>query len=163
MPEDQSQERKKNLIRDFNDTRLSILRATRGLPGEKVSEVFLGSWGILDLLAHLHGWDLTNMASAASILSGELPDFYVEYDKDWASYNAKLIAEHKRGDLELMVALVEESRSSLVDFLEQLSPEEIFGDYGVRRGRYKITINKLIEAETKDERTHLDQIRQFLK
>ena len=61
-----------------------------------------------------------------------------------------------------MISLVKESHSDLLSFLEELSPAALLKDQGVRRGRYKVIISRLIEVEIKDERTHLEQIRQFL-
>jgi hypothetical protein len=158
-----TEEQKATLISNFTDTRSSILRAAGSIPDERIDEVFVGSWRILELLAHLRGWDLTNIQAAKDILSGKVPDFYAESDKDWASYNAKLVSQHREADLESMIASVDSSRSDLVALLNQLDAKDIFGDNGVRRGSYKVTIARLIEAETKDEIEHLDQIRRFLE
>ncbi|MFA9407075.1 MAG: ClbS/DfsB family four-helix bundle protein [Anaerolineales bacterium] len=154
---------KATLIRIFNETRSSILQAASSIPDERVGEVFVGSWGILELLAHLRGWDLTNVEAAKDILAGKVPDFYTESDNDWASYNAKLVSEHRQADLEKMIASVDASRSDLAVFLYDLDADDIFGDHGVRRGSYKVTIGSLIEADTKDGMEHLDQICRFLE
>lgn len=158
-----TEEHKATLISNFTDTRSSILRAAGSIPDDRIVKAFLGSWGILEVLAHLRGWDLTNIQAAKDILSGKVPDFYAESDKDWASYNAKLVSQHREADLESMIASVDSSRSDLVALLNQLDAKDIFGDHGVRRGSYKVTIARLIEAETKDEIEHLDQIRRFLE
>jgi hypothetical protein len=164
MPEIQSLEAKKiSLMKEFNETRLKVLDAARLFSGENVHKAFVGSWGILEILAHLKGWDLTNLDAARSILLGQVPDFYAYYDKDWASYNARLVAQWKQPDLEMMIKAVDESRAEMVEYLKQLSPDDLFGDHGVRRKRYKVTISRLIEADTKDVNEHLDQIRHFLK
>lgn len=155
-------EKKAKLIANLNDTRSSILEAAASLPDDRVDEEFVGSWGIMELLAHLRGWDLTNIQAAKAIPSGRLPDFYAEYDKDWATYNAKLVSRHRQDDLVTMISSVDASRSDLVVFLNQLDAEDIFGDHGVRRGNYKVTIARLIEADIKDGKEHLDQIRRFL-
>jgi hypothetical protein len=157
------EENKATLISNFNDTRSSILEAAASIPDDSVDEAFVGSWGILELLGHLRGWDLTNIQAAKDILSSKVPGFYAESDKDWASYNTKLVSRHRQADLESMIASVHSSHSDLVALLNQLDAKDIFGDHGVRRGSYKVTIARLIEAETKDEVEHLDQIRRFLE
>ena len=157
------EENKATLIGNFNNARLSILKAAISMPADRVDEAFVGSWGILELLAHLRGWDLTNIQAVKDILSGKVPDFYAESDKDWASYNAKLVSQHRQADLESMIASVDSSRSDLVALLNQLDAKDIFGDHGVRRGSYKVTIARLIEADIKDGIEHLDQIRRFLE
>lgn len=156
------EEKKATLINKLNDTRSFILEAAASIPDNRVDEVFVGSWGILELLAHLRGWDLTNIEAARDILSGKVPNFYAEYDKDWASYNRKLVARYRQADLQSMISLVDASRSDLVALLNQLDADDIFGDHGVRRGNYKVTIARLIEADIKDGIEHLDQIRRFL-
>ncbi len=156
------EDEKATLIRSFKSTRATILEMASTVPADRIGEAFIGSWGILDLLAHLRGWDLTNHQSAKDILVGKLPDFYSEYDRDWALYNAKLVALHRQDSLEKMISSVEESHSDLVAFLELLKPDDIFDDHGVRRGNYKVTISRLIEADTEDVQKHLDQIRRFL-
>jgi hypothetical protein len=157
------EEHKATLISKFTDTRSSILRSAESIPDDRIDEAFVGSWGILEILAHLRGWDLTNIQAAKDILSGKVPDFYDERDKDWASYTAKLVSQHREADLESMIASVDSSHSGLVALLNQLDSKDIFGDHGVRRGSYKVTIARLIEAETKDEIEHMAQISRFLE
>ena len=155
-------EAKNALIQHFRSTRSSILEAAADLPVASLNTPFVGSWGILELLAHLRGWDLTNLQAAIDIPRGTLPAFYAEFDPDWASYNARLVAQNKLDDLGPMIASVVESQSELLRLLNQLSPQDVFGDHGVRRGRYKVTIDRLIQAETEDEEKHLQQVRGFL-
>jgi hypothetical protein len=157
------EEKKATLISNLNEIRSSILEAAASIPDNRIDEAFVGSWGILELLAHLRGWDLTNIQAAKDILSGKVPDFYTESDKDWASYNAKLVSQHRQADLESMISSVDSSRADLVALLNQLDAKDIFGDHGVRRGSYKVTIARLIEADIKDGIEHLDQIRRFLE
>lgn len=157
------EEKKATLINNLNETRTSILEAAASIPDSRINEAFVGSWGILELLAHLRGWDLTNIQAAKDILSGKVPDFYAESDKDWASYNAKLVSQHRQVDLESIISSVDSSRAELVALLNQLDAKDIFADHGVRRGSYKVTIARLIEADIKDGIEHLDQIRRFLE
>lgn len=70
---------------------------------------------------------------------------------------------HKQYDLEKMIAAVDESRAAVNEYLEQLKPEDLFGDHGVRQKGYRVAIARSIEADTKDVLEHLDQLRQFLK
>lgn len=151
------------MLDEFSQVRTAILAMARQFNPNEVSRVFLGSWTILDLLAHLRGWDFTNLQAAQDILNGKLPDFYGQFDKDWASYNAKLITLYKEDTLEAMLAAVAESHASLIQYLFALSPEELFTDQGVRHGNYKVIISRLIEAEKRDERKHLEQIENFIR
>lgn len=149
------------MLGSFAEVRRLILEECASFASEYVTRKFIGSWDVLDLLAHLRGWDFTNLQSARDILQGRLPDFYGHYDKDWASYNALLVKQHRRATLTDMVQAVQESHAELLQYLEQLSPSQLLNDQGVRHGNYKVIISRLIEAETRDERRHLEQIRRF--
>ncbi|MFZ3080081.1 MAG: hypothetical protein WA109_10370, partial [Bellilinea sp.] len=55
-----AQFKKNALIADMVDTRAKILEAAKNVPPPLRTEVFLGTWSLLDLLAHLAGWDDAN-------------------------------------------------------------------------------------------------------
>jgi uncharacterized damage-inducible protein DinB len=155
------QAKKDEIIAELVGTRRKILDAASSLPPEKQAEVFLGVWSVKDLLAHLVGWDFTNLEAAKSVLAGKLPDFYSHYDRDWKTYNARLVAEHKRDDFAELLSSVEDSLQQLVNFLDTIPAEEFDKDRGVRYKRYKVTIARLLQAETTDEKTHHGQIEEF--
>jgi hypothetical protein len=153
---------KGKLKSQFFDTRTAILHAASQLSHTAQNKTFLGTWSIKDLLAHLAGWDYTNLAAAQDIQAGKLPAFYAHYDKDWKTYNAELVAKYKRDDFEELLALVHDSHRRLIEYLETIPAEAFERDFGVRTGRnYKVTIARLLEAEWKDEQEHLEQIREF--
>ena len=97
-----AQEKKESIIAALIQARRNILDVAYALPLEKQDEVFLGVWSVADLLAHLIGWDYTNLDATKSILQGELPEFYSHRDRDWETYNALLIERHKEEDLSLI-------------------------------------------------------------
>ncbi len=67
----------------------------------------------------------------------------------------------ERDDFAELLSSVEDSLQQLVDFLETISAEEFDKDRGVRHKGYKVTIARLLQAETKDEKTHHKQIEEF--
>jgi hypothetical protein len=153
---------KNRILQGHQAVRREILETVSRLSPEKRDRVFLGSWSVKDLLAHLTGWDFTNIAAARAVKQGRLPEFYTCRDKDWQTYNARLVKENKLEGWEAMLARVEESHRELVEFMEALSTEDFFKDWGVRYKGYKVMISRLVEAETKDESVHLVQIQSFL-
>lgn len=155
------QRKKDNIISALTEARRKILHVAYTLPREKQGEVFLGEWSIQDLLAHLVGWDYTNMAATKSILSGELPEFYSHHDRDWASYNALLVQRHKTEDYAELLHSVEASHRALVDLLATVPEDEFEKDRGVRYKRLKVTIARLLQAEAEDEEEHHQQIKEF--
>ena len=117
---------------------------------------------MVDLIAHLIGWDFANLAAAKDIQAGKLPDFYAHYDKDWKTYNAELVAKYKRDNFDELLALARDSHGQLIAYLESVPAEAFEKDFGVRTGRnYKVTIARLLQAELKDEQEHLKQIQEF--
>jgi hypothetical protein len=158
---DKAQRKKDNIISALTQARRKILKVAHALPAEKQGEVFLGTWSAQDLLAHLVGWDYTNIAATKSILAGELPEFYSHHDRDWASYNAFLIERHNREDYAELLHSVEASHRALVDLLATVPEDEFEKDRGIRYNRYKVTIARLLQAEAEDEEEHYRQIKEF--
>jgi hypothetical protein len=157
-------EAKKDLIlSEFINTRKGILETVCEYPATIREQVFLGFWSIKDLLAHLIGWDFTNLEAARDVQRGRLPSFYTYIDKDWSSYNALLVIQYKRDDFDVLLSCVKDSHKQLVAYLETLPVEDFFKDWGVRYKGIKVTISRLLVAETKDERVHLEQVRTFVK
>jgi len=155
-------EEKRNILDDFRKIRIDIIELVSRFPSEQVNTAFIGSWSILDLLAHLCGWDYTNLQAAQDILQGRLPAFYAQRDKDWQTYNAGLVRQYKQDNLSAMLQALNVSHSQLTAYLEQLTTEQFMTDQGVRHGNYKVIISRLIVADTKDVRKHLDQIQGYM-
>jgi hypothetical protein len=154
---------KQELLSHLLETRADILRAAIQLSPEAQNTVFLGIWSLKDLLAHLAGWDFTNLEAAKNVQAGKLPAFYARYDKDWKTYNTELVAKYKRDDFEELLTLVRDSQRQLIEYLETVPAEALEKDFGVRSARgTKVTIARLLEAEWKDEQVHLEQIRNFV-
>jgi hypothetical protein len=156
-----TQAEKDEIISGLVETRRRILDVASCLPPEKQDEVFLGVWSVKDLLAHLVGWDFTNTEAAREILAGEVPNFYSYYDRDWKSYNARLVVEYKRDNFAYLLSSVEDSHQRLIDFLKTIPAEEFDKERGVRFKRYKVTIARLLQAEIDDEKVHHVQIKEF--
>ena len=155
--------RKDQIISNLIETRQNILAEASRLSDAQRGQIFLGIWSIKDLLAHLVGWDKTNLDAAKSVLQGNLPSFYEYRDHDWQTYNAMLVKNYKRNSFQELVAAIEQSQKELVDFLQTIPPEQFNKDFGVRFRGYKVTVQRLLEAELEDEQTHLQQILDFIQ
>lgn len=154
---------KDDLLFGLKAVRESILAETLALPAETSDRVFLGTWSVMDLLAHLAGWDFTNLQAARDILDSLLPEFYEHHDKDWKTYNAALVAKYKRADFREQIELVREAQKQLIDYLQTLPAEDFKLDMGVRAKGIKVTIARLLQAELEDETIHFEQIVEFRK
>ncbi len=156
-----TQEKKDKIISELVEARRKILDAAYSLPEEKQDEVFLGVWSVKDLLAHLVGWDYTNIQAVGELLEAKLPAFYSYYDRDWKTYNARLVEEHKKDDFVELLASVEASHRELISLLETVPAEEFEKDRGIRSGRYKVTIARILQTEADDEKKHHTQMKEF--
>jgi hypothetical protein len=155
--------RKNKVLSSLVEVRQNILDETSKLSETEQDQVFLGVWTVKDLLAHFIGWDETNLQATKSVLKGQLPSFYEHRDRDWQTYNAMLVKKHKKDSFQELFAKVKHSQKNLTEFLQTIPPEYFNKDFGVRFRRYKVTIQRLLEAEAKDEQTHLQQIVDFFK
>jgi hypothetical protein len=155
--------RKDQILSDLIGTRQNILAEVSGLSERKQDQVFLGIWCVKDLLAHFIGWDETNIDATKSVLKGQLPAFYQHRDQDWQTYNAMLVKKHKRDSFQELLGAVKGSQKKLIEFLQTILPEHFNKDFGVRFRGYKVTIQRLLEAEWKDEQAHLQQITEFFR
>lgn len=156
-----AQAKKEKVISGLTETRRRILNAASSLPPEKQDEIFVGIWSVKDLLAHLIGWDLTNLQAAKEILAGSLPSFYTRYDRDWKTYNAELVRKYKKDNFVDLLALVENSHRKLIGFLKTIPADEFGKDRELRWQGYEITLASLLEVEGQDEETHYAQVKRL--
>ena len=154
---------KDEVIAALVNARAKIRQAAVDLPFEKQDAHFLGVWGIKELLAHLIGWDYTNLQACQSILAGELPEFFAHFNPDWRNYNTALVAKYKIDDYAPLIAALDASHNSLLSYLQALPEQDFDFDFGVRAGKTKVTIAWLLRAEAHDEEKHALQIISFLE
>ena len=156
-----AQLKKDELIADLIETRRKILETTSSFSPKEHDQVFLGIWSIKDLMAHLIGWLEANRKAVKAIRSGNLPEFYAYKDRDWQTYNARLVRKYKRESLAELVSALQISHQKLIDAIQSIPAEKFEQDYGVRFRGYKVTIARLLQAELKDEKVHYSQIEMF--
>jgi len=155
--------RKEETIAALVKTRQDILTKVSTLSRADRERIFLGTWSIKELLAHLAGWDFTNADAIRSVLTGKVPSFYDYRDRDWQTYNAMLVGKYKKNSFPELLATVKNSQRKLVEFLRSIPLEDYNRDFGVRFRGYKVTIQRLLESEEKDEQIHYQQIVDFFK
>jgi hypothetical protein len=152
---------KEEWIAGLKAVRRDILDLAATLPEAEQDRVFLGVWSAKDLLAHLVGWDYTNIEAAKEMMAGQVPTVYQQHDAGWRSYNAMLVGRYRKEKFAELLVSVEESHRALIDFLEGMPVEEFEKDRGLRVNRYKVTIARFLQAEIKDEQTHYEQLKRL--
>lgn len=157
-----AEERKQQVLTGLVDARSRLLDLAASVAPQWRDRRFLGSWTLTDLIAHLIGWDFTNIQAMHDLLADQLPQFYRYHDHDWQRYNAQLVREHRTDDFAALLARARASHQQLLVFLQTLPAAEFDRDHGVRFKGWKVTIARLLEAEADDERKHGSQVQQFL-
>ena len=156
-----AEERKQHVLTELVDVRTHLLELATSVAPERHKIPFLGSWTLTDLIAHLIGWDLTNIQAMHDLLADQVPQFYRHHDHDWQTYNAHLVREYRMDDFTALLARTNASHQQLIAFLQTIPAAEFDRDRGVRFKGWKMTIARLLEAEADDERKHCTQIKQF--
>ena len=150
------------IIDAFVRMREALLREADAVPAERRTTPFVGQWNLIDVLAHLVGWDYTNINAIEELKAGTMPAFYRHYDPGWASYNRQLIDRYGSGDWQALRASIEQSQAAVVAMLRLLTPEELAREVSEPgRGR-PVSLGGILHAAISDERQHLMQISAFL-
>ena len=155
------EQHKQQLITDLISARQSIFAEILSLPEERLDEPCTGRWCAKDLLAHLIGWDYTNLQAVQEILAGQRPTFFRYYDQDWQSYNAHLVATYRKEPFQELRKDAETSHTRLVAFLQSLSAEEVVNRKSPPEQGRAVTIRNLLKSEASDERKHAEQLHAF--
>jgi len=154
-----AQSKKEKLLEELITTREQILTCASAVPLAQISIPMLDRWSILDLLAHLAGWDDANRLAVQAVLTGQLPAFYVYAEKNWVTFNDRLVAQYRLDDLAALIERVRGTQRSLLEVLTAIPAEAFEQDFTVRFRGYKVMIGRLLQAELRDEKEHLQQVR----
>jgi hypothetical protein len=157
-----AEEKKSRFLQTLRDERQVLLEVAATVPPEAAGTVFLGEWSAKDMVAHLIGWDYANIEAVQAILDGQLPAFYAHHDHDWRSYNAELVRRYRLEDYDALLQAARESNQALCDRMLTVPAAEFERDHDVRFRGYKVTIARLLAAESDDEQIHAQQLRDFL-
>lgn len=150
------------LIADLVAARERLLAVARQLPPGCLDQPCIGTWNVKDLIAHLVGWDFTNLQAVQEIVSGQRPSFFQFYDSDWHSYNARLVETYRREPVEELLAEVADSHGQFVTYLQTLPAAVILQGKSPKEQGRSVTIRNLLRAEAADERKHCAQLQAFL-
>ena len=152
---------KDQLINNLERVRNDLIDAATSLSSDKRDEVCLGVQNVQHLIAHLIGWDHTNIRAAKDVLADQLPQFYAHHDRDWRTYNAELVAKYLQDNWDGLLSAAADSHHQLMAFLREIPAEEFDRDRGIRFRGWKVTIARLLQAEAEDEATHAKQVTDF--
>ena len=157
------QSKKEKLLEELISTREQILTCASAVPLEQRSIPLLDRWSILDLLAHLAGWDHANRQAVQAVRTGQLPAFYEFAERNWVTFNDRLVAQYRLDDLDVLIERVRGTQRSLLEVLSAIPAEDFEHDFKVRFRGYKVMIGRLMQAELRDEKEHLRQVLRLIE
>ena len=126
---------KSTLVREAHEAFAELDQAIDGLTEESMGRVWLGTWGVREILIHVSGWHRAMIPALASIGRGEpLPYAPGTYD-DFDAWNARFVADKagvKAADV------LAELHASHRDFVAAASavPEPHFAEGGAALGPF---------------------------
>jgi hypothetical protein len=143
---------KGTMLRQAEDAFTELRQAVNGLSDEEMRRVWLGSWGVREILAHVTGWHREMIPALERLGRGEAPYPDGAYD-DFDSWNARFVEARKGRPSADLLREVDASHRELLTAASRL-PDEHFGEGnpasglvdGVAAGHY---------------REHAEQIRQW--
>jgi len=144
---------KDDLLAELDEQFAALQSSCRGLSQERMTQPWLGSWGVREILVHIGGW-LREMTTAYERLaSGEkaVPDEIDYSDQD--EWNALFVEERK---LAPVAEVLEELQAHYRHFRQAAAavPQDRWGP--------DKTTTRLIHSSGIDHfRTHAEQIRQW--
>jgi len=80
------------LLREEDEAFTELRRAIDGLTDEEMGHVWLGTWGVREILIHISGWHEAMTPALGRIAKGEPPYAPGTYD-DFDAWNARFVDE----------------------------------------------------------------------
>jgi Protein of unknown function (DUF1706) len=81
---------KERLLREADEAFAELRRAIEGLTDDEMRQVWLGSWGVREILIHIAGWHEAMTPALGHIARGEAPYPAGTYD-DFDAWNARFV------------------------------------------------------------------------
>ena len=126
--------------------------AIKGLDEAQKNQVWLGSWGVREILAHVTGWHREMIPALERLGRGEAPYPDGAYD-DFDSWNARFVEAHKGRPSADILQELDASHRELLSVASRL-PEEHFAEGKSASG----LVDGVAAAHYRE---HAEQIRQW--
>jgi len=143
---------KATLLRDTDLAFTDLHGAIEGLTDDEMRRVWLGSWGVREILIHISGWHDEMIPALARIGRGQAPYPAGTYD-DFDAWNARFVDRKAGVKPADVVAELDASHRAYVAAAAQL-PEALFVPGGAARDSFD-------GAGAGHYREHAEQIRQW--
>jgi len=113
---------KHKILQEASEAYGELREAITGLDESRVTDVWLGSWGVKEILIHISGWDREMTPALARIERGEPAYPAGSYD-DFNAWNARFVEAGKHAKTSEILIDLEASHRSLVAAATALGEE----------------------------------------
>ena len=113
---------KEKVLRDADDAYEELRQAVAGLDEAQARTVWLGSWGVKEILTHISAWDREMVPGFARMDRGEAPYPAGTYD-DYDAWNARFVEQGKNASHREVLETLESSHRSLVEAAGKLGEQ----------------------------------------
>ena len=143
---------KATLLREADLAFGELRGAIDGLTEEDMRRVWLGTWGVREILIHISGWHGEMAAALGRVAKGDAPYAAGTYD-DFDAWNARFVDQKAGVKTADVLAELDASHRKLLGAAAPL-PEALFAPDGAARGSFD-------GAGAGHYREHTEQIRQW--
>jgi hypothetical protein len=84
---------KSTLLREADEAFAELRQAIEGLGEESMGQVWLGSWGVREILIHISGWHREAIPGFARIARGEAAPYAPGTYDDFDAWNARFVQD----------------------------------------------------------------------
>ncbi|HVG79969.1 MAG TPA: ClbS/DfsB family four-helix bundle protein [Patescibacteria group bacterium] len=143
---------KTTLLREADEAFAELRQAFDGLGEAPMRQVWLGTWGVREILIHISGWHRAMIPALGHVAKGEPPYPTGTYD-DFDTWNARFVEQQSGVKVGDIVSELDASHRAFVAAASAL-PEPLFDNGGAGR-------DLLDGAGTGHYREHTAQIRDW--
>jgi hypothetical protein len=143
---------KTTLLREADEAFAELRQAIDGLGEAPMRQVWLGTWGVREILIHISGWHRAMVPALGNVAKGQPPYPAGTYD-DFDAWNARFVEQQSGVKVVDIVAELDASHRAFVSAASAL-PEPLFETGGPGR-------DLLDGAGTGHYREHTAQIRDW--
>ena len=126
---------KTRLLQEADDTFTALRETLDGLTDEDLGRVWLGSWGVREILMHISGWHQAMTPALQRIARGQEPYSQGSYD-DFDAWNARFVEQQAGMKLADVLAELVASQREFVNAAATV-PESAFAPGGAARDLFE--------------------------
>lgn len=154
--------KKQELLSKLEATRNRLLVRIDSIPKHRWTELFLGTWCLHDIVAHLIGWDVENEKSIKEMQSGVLPSCFSHWNENWVTYNRVLVNRHRKDSKRQAITQLKKTHALYYKRLQSIPDNEFAKDTGLHWHGYTLSPYLNAEYEEQDEKMHIKQIEDWI-